>query len=162
MTNGQSVPLMFGIALAICSPRSPARRFAYGSRKSASGRSVSRARYVASQRAVSLMLRMSGSDTDASMRRDHRDSQHDHRGDDDCEDQDEAFAPDAEPVLAERRGVHIEAVGRDLADDAVIDQAQEPAVLDRAQGSERLRRFCSHRIRSEKALDDSTLGKQSS
>src|SRR6266550_1999819 len=42
-----------GIALRICPPRSPASRRAYGSWNSASGRSLSIARYRATQRAVS-------------------------------------------------------------------------------------------------------------
>src|SRR2546425_32389 len=45
----------------ICSPRSPASRRANGSRNSASGRSVSLARYTAAQFAVSEMFRMAGS-----------------------------------------------------------------------------------------------------
>src|SRR5262245_47043542 len=47
-----------GIAATICCPRSPANRRARGSRNSASGRSVSCARYTATHRAVSEMLRI--------------------------------------------------------------------------------------------------------
>src|SRR5579863_1691246 len=46
---------------AISSPRAPARRRANGSRKSPSGRSVSRARYTAAHRAVSEMFRIRSS-----------------------------------------------------------------------------------------------------
>ena len=44
-----------GMVRTMAAPRSPASRLAYGSRKIASGRSVSMARYVATQRAVSEM-----------------------------------------------------------------------------------------------------------
>ena len=47
-----------GIVSTICAPRSPASRRAYGSRNKASGRSVSIARYIATQRAVSEMCSM--------------------------------------------------------------------------------------------------------
>src|SRR4051794_39611942 len=45
----------------ISSPRAPARRRAYGSRKTGFGCSVSQARYIATQSAVSEMLRIRGS-----------------------------------------------------------------------------------------------------
>src|SRR3981081_1622846 len=53
-----------GIIRAICSPRSPASRRAKGSRKMASARSVSCARYTATHRAVSEILRINGSRSD--------------------------------------------------------------------------------------------------
>ena len=52
---------MPGSVRAMASPRAPARRRAYGSRKCASGRSLSIARYRATQRAVSLMFSIEGS-----------------------------------------------------------------------------------------------------
>src|SRR5260221_88612 len=49
------------MSLAICSPRSPASLRANGSRNSASSRSVSCARYTATQSAVSEIFRINGS-----------------------------------------------------------------------------------------------------
>src|SRR6516165_8728331 len=46
------------MAAAICMPRSPANLRAYGSRKTASARSLSCARYTATHRAVSEMWRI--------------------------------------------------------------------------------------------------------
>jgi hypothetical protein len=54
---GRTLPR--GMPSRICAPRSPARRRAKGSRKIASGRSDSTARYMATQRAVSETLRTS-------------------------------------------------------------------------------------------------------
>src|SRR6266508_5427298 len=59
--NGHAFCSSDGSAFAICSPRSPARARANGSLKMASGRSLSRARYTATQRAVSEMSRINGS-----------------------------------------------------------------------------------------------------
>src|SRR5438094_6129446 len=50
-----------GSASAICCPRSPASARANGSWNAASGRSFSRARYTATQRAVSEISRINGS-----------------------------------------------------------------------------------------------------
>src|SRR5437867_1319954 len=61
MTHAHECRSLSGRVAKICSPRSPASRRASGSRNSASGRSVSRARYTAAQFAVSEMLRMAGS-----------------------------------------------------------------------------------------------------
>src|SRR6266568_8577938 len=61
MTQDHVLRFPFGSVSAICSPRSPASRRANGSRKSASLRSLSRARYTAAQRAVSEMFRIRGS-----------------------------------------------------------------------------------------------------
>src|SRR2546425_12521518 len=58
VTQAQVARFPKGKESAICSPRAPAKRRAYGSRKSASRRSVSRARYTAAQCAVSEMFRI--------------------------------------------------------------------------------------------------------